>query len=414
MRLRSLPIADGTVRPVLEANVVDVAGGAARRTPRSSTRVTGKVLVRHNKVDNVDATTTFQRAPSPPTAAGPSTPSSSTDDLTRSINAVAVGAARRRLRRQALRRGDALLVTGDLGTSPEVATYTAAVDPRRHLLRAGLPVRRRRPWSSASTPSPSARSDTAAPGTGDVPANPRGATSPPTRRSTPPTRRRPTRSSAAGTLGRPAAPPRPARCATSRPSARGTPIAAAADLHHRRQQRQHPRGVAQPADPRRRCPGAGLRRRVTTPPSSPTLEQQQVRPRPARARRQRHRRLGGQPVRRPQPDARLLLLPRLHRGQLQPAARQRRPRRRRAATRRSATPRPAPSPAAARPSSAATTPTRSPCRTASPASPTSTSSSRSPARSTPPAPTAASTWASSATSTPTPSATGWSAAPTRA
>ena len=29
VRLRALPMADGTVRPVLEANVVDVAGGAA-------------------------------------------------------------------------------------------------------------------------------------------------------------------------------------------------------------------------------------------------------------------------------------------------------------------------------------------------------------------------------------------------
>ncbi len=35
-----------------------------------------------------------------------------------------------------------------------------------------------------------------------------------------------------------------------------------------------------------------------------------------------------QPVRRAQPDARLQLLPRLHRGELQPAARQPRPRRR--------------------------------------------------------------------------------------
>ena len=59
--------------------------------------------------------------------------------------------------------------------------------------------------------------------------------------------------------------------------------------------------------------------------SSPTLEQQPVRRRRAEARRQRHQRLGGPPVRRPQPDARLLLLPRLHREELQPAARQRRP-----------------------------------------------------------------------------------------
>ncbi len=84
------------------------------------------------------------------------------------------------------------------------------------------------------------------------------------------------------------------------------------------------------------------------------------------------------------------------------------------ATPRSATCRPVPS-AGRRPRSwVVTTPTRSRCRTASPASPTSTCSSRSPARSTHRAPTADSTWASSATSTPTPSATGWSAGPTRA
>ena len=121
-------------------------------------------------------------------------------------------------------------------------------------------------------------------------------------------------------------------------------------LHHGRQQRQHPRGLGQPADPRRHCrrrrsprPGSTRRSsptRGTTAGATPT----ELVP-------------GGndinasvdQPVRRPQPDARLLLLPRLHRGELQPAARQPRPRRRRTATRRSATPRPARSAAASRP-----------------------------------------------------------------
>ena len=70
--------------------------------------------------------------------------------------------------------------------------------------------------------------------------------------------------------------------------------------------------------------------------------------------RQRRPRLGDQPVRRSQPDARLLVLPRLHRGQLQPAGRTTSatapgplPTAARA-TRRSATSRPARSPAAHR------------------------------------------------------------------
>ena len=52
MRLRALPMADGTVRPVLEANVVDVAGGAASAYTSLVDAVTGDVLVRRNQVDN--------------------------------------------------------------------------------------------------------------------------------------------------------------------------------------------------------------------------------------------------------------------------------------------------------------------------------------------------------------------------
>ena len=77
--------------------------------------------------------------------------------------------------------------------------------------------------------------------------------------------------------------------------------------------------MGQPADARRRArrrsrrPGVHRRvhrRRGTTPSAT----------RPARAGRQRHPRLGDEPVRRAQPDARLLLLPRVHRAELQPAA----------------------------------------------------------------------------------------------
>ena len=50
-RLRALPLADGSVRPVFEANVVDVQGGSASAYTLMVDAVTGKVLVRQNKVD---------------------------------------------------------------------------------------------------------------------------------------------------------------------------------------------------------------------------------------------------------------------------------------------------------------------------------------------------------------------------
>ena len=87
-----------------------------------------------------------------------------------------------------------------------------------------------------------------------------------------------------------------------------------ADVHHRRQQRQQPRGLGQPAHARRHRAGAGLADPGVHRPVHRRLEQLQVRPDPAAPRRQRHQLAAHQPVRRPQPDARLLLLPRLHRA----------------------------------------------------------------------------------------------------
>ena len=62
VRLRALPMADGTVRPVLEANVVNVAGGASLAFTSLVDAVTGEVLARHNK-PRTSPTPTPSRAP---------------------------------------------------------------------------------------------------------------------------------------------------------------------------------------------------------------------------------------------------------------------------------------------------------------------------------------------------------------
>ena len=62
VRLRSLAYADGTVRPVFEANVVDVKGGAATAYTVLVDAVSGKILVRQNKVDESSDAFQFQGA----------------------------------------------------------------------------------------------------------------------------------------------------------------------------------------------------------------------------------------------------------------------------------------------------------------------------------------------------------------
>ncbi len=52
VRLRALALADGSVRPVYETNVVDLRNGAATAYTSFVDAVNGDVLVRHNQVDN--------------------------------------------------------------------------------------------------------------------------------------------------------------------------------------------------------------------------------------------------------------------------------------------------------------------------------------------------------------------------
>ena len=204
-----------------------------------------------------------------------------------------------------------------------MATYTADAIPAGTYAVQVCPFDGTVRGRSGSTPS---RSPPATPrprpATRRAAATRAGATSPPTRRSTRPTetpdqlRRR--------LLDRPGRglrhPARRAR-ATSRPSARGTPSRPAwrrsttvgnnANTHEAWASPLTPGGTAQaPVSPTRDY----------TAEFTDAWNNSRLRPRPAHARRQRHRRLGRQPLRRAQPDARLHLLPRLHRGQLQPAA----------------------------------------------------------------------------------------------
>ena len=71
VRLRALPLADGCVRPVFEANVVNVAGGSRpRRTHRSSTP-SPATCSRAATRSTTSPTTTSSPAPSPPDECGP-------------------------------------------------------------------------------------------------------------------------------------------------------------------------------------------------------------------------------------------------------------------------------------------------------------------------------------------------------
>ena len=170
VRLRALPMADGTVRPVLEANVVDVAGGSTLAFTSLVDGITGKVLVRHNKTDNFAYNDVFTGAVTP-TACGPKQPFDLEDDLTRSITAVATGLPTDDFVVKIF-RGDEVLVSGDLATNPEVATYSAAAIP------AGTYAAQVCPFDAASVVAGQyalavSASDTAAPGAGDLAANPR-------------------------------------------------------------------------------------------------------------------------------------------------------------------------------------------------------------------------------------------------
>ncbi len=125
VRLRSLALADGTVRPVFEANVVDVEGGAATAYTLLVDAVSGKVLVRQNKVDSSNDAFQFQGKVTA-TECGPKHQFELKDANTRQIVATAAEAVTNNdIVVKIFNPSGTLLVTSDTATSPEVATYTA-------------------------------------------------------------------------------------------------------------------------------------------------------------------------------------------------------------------------------------------------------------------------------------------------
>ncbi|VXB23001.1 M36 family metallopeptidase [Nocardioides sp. AX2bis] len=128
-RLGALAVADGTVRPVIEANVVNVAGGATSAYTVMVDAVSGEVLHRENQVENNNDAYPFQGQVTA-TECGPMHEFELTDGNTRQL--VAAGLMANTLNDIEVRifdpSGD-LLASADTGTSPEVATYTAEEIP---------------------------------------------------------------------------------------------------------------------------------------------------------------------------------------------------------------------------------------------------------------------------------------------
>jgi extracellular elastinolytic metalloproteinase len=175
VRLRALAMADGSVRPVLESNVVDAASAPTLGYTLMIDAVTGKVLHRENKVENSSDVFPFSGAVTA-TACGPKHPFQLTDASTRSITAVAstVNAAND-IEVKLFDPSGTLLATGDLGTSPETATFTAPT------IAAGTYSAQVCPFAAPTVPfiAPGTyavavtTSDQGAPGAGDLTSNPR-------------------------------------------------------------------------------------------------------------------------------------------------------------------------------------------------------------------------------------------------
>ncbi|GAW50019.1 MULTISPECIES: M36 family metallopeptidase [unclassified Nocardioides] len=170
VRPRALALADGSVRPVFETNVLDVEKGSAFAYTVMVDGVTGAVLHRQNQAENSSDAFPFTGEVTA-TDCGPKHEFELTDDNTKQIVAVAA---------MALTSNDVvvkifdpageLLVSGDLGTSPETATYSAASIP------AGIYSMQVCPFDSPTVPflppgnyaAAVTTSDTEGPGTGDV------------------------------------------------------------------------------------------------------------------------------------------------------------------------------------------------------------------------------------------------------
>jgi extracellular elastinolytic metalloproteinase len=123
-RLRSLAMADGTVRPVFETSVTDVDKGSAFSYKVMVDAVDGNVLWRQNQVENNNDAFPFQGEITASNC-GPEHPFELTDDNTKRIDAVAAMANTvDDIVIKLFDPNDQVLASFDSGTSPEAVTYT--------------------------------------------------------------------------------------------------------------------------------------------------------------------------------------------------------------------------------------------------------------------------------------------------
>jgi hypothetical protein len=124
-RLRAFVTNDGTVRPVIEADVIDTSQGTSTAYRVLVDAVDGSVLLRHDAVENSNNAFPFQGTYTA-TGCGQVHAFDLTDDATKTINVLAatiVAADDITIRLSG--PGGTSLGDYDLLTSPEVATYTA-------------------------------------------------------------------------------------------------------------------------------------------------------------------------------------------------------------------------------------------------------------------------------------------------
>lgn len=124
-RVRALALADGSVRPVIEANVIDVEGANTLAYTLMIDAVSGKVLHRENQVENEDDSTPYTGSFTP-TECGPKHAVEITGNATKQIVIVATALnAANDITLKLYAPGGAVLATQDLLTSPEVLMYAA-------------------------------------------------------------------------------------------------------------------------------------------------------------------------------------------------------------------------------------------------------------------------------------------------
>ena len=122
-RTRALALADGSVRPVVEANVVDTKGGSAFAYTVLVDAVSGKVLWRHNQVDNSSDAIPFSGDIDTTTGCGPKFAFETTDASTQRIEVAASTLPNVDIVLKLFGTHDESLSSSDTATSPEAIDY---------------------------------------------------------------------------------------------------------------------------------------------------------------------------------------------------------------------------------------------------------------------------------------------------